>query len=140
MCQGQSAIKANPLVSVPISASTLTLSASKWIFWHFHTLGHLNSSSSFNIHHRDLPMVPFNSELNFAYFKSKNLGLHEKLAGYLIGERAFSTLFPLNGWTNRYLMENSAFSVLPNCLLVCSLVTHYKCLSSGRLRYSSSDN
>ena len=51
-----------------------------------------------------------------------------------------SMLFPQNGWTNRYLMENAAFSFLPNCPLLYSLVTHYKWLLSGRLRYLSPDN
>ena len=74
--------------------NTLTLSASKWIFWYFHTLGHLNGSNFFNIHHRNLPIVPFNSELNSAHFWLKNSKLHEKLAGSPLGERASKTLFP----------------------------------------------
>ena len=53
---------------VNVLLERLTLSASKWTFWHFRTLGHLNGSSSFNIHHRDLSMVPFNSELNSTHF------------------------------------------------------------------------
>ena len=46
----------------------LTLSYSKWTFRHFRTLGHLNGPSSSNIDHRDLSMVPFNSELNSTHF------------------------------------------------------------------------
>ena len=72
----------------------ITLSYSKWTFWHFRTLGHLNGSSSFNIHHRDLSMVPFNSELNSTHFCWKNFGLHAKPAGRPLEERASSTLFP----------------------------------------------
>ena len=34
-------------------------------FWHFLTLGHLDI---LDIHYRDLPMVPFYSELNSAHF------------------------------------------------------------------------
>ena len=33
-------------------------------FCFFHTFGHSNGSSIFNIHHRDLSMVPFKAELN----------------------------------------------------------------------------
>ena len=46
----------------------LTPSASKWIFCYFHTMEPLNGARSFNIHHRDLPMVLFNSKLNSAHF------------------------------------------------------------------------
>ena len=79
----------------------ITLSASKWIFWHFHTLGYLNGSHSFNIHHRDLPLVSFNLELNSAHFWSKKSGLHQKLVGCPLRERAS---FPQNRWTKRYLV------------------------------------
>ena len=67
-----------------------------------HTLGHLNGSSFFNIHHRNLPIAPFNSELNSAYFWLKNSGLHEKLAccplGHL-GDLFFSTQLPSSVFT-----------------------------------------
>ena len=33
-----------------------------------HTLGHLNGSNSFNIHHEDIPKKPFNSKLNSTHF------------------------------------------------------------------------
>ena len=41
-----------PSLMVILSVSMLTLSVSKCIFWYFHTLEHLNGSSSFNIHQR----------------------------------------------------------------------------------------
>ena len=50
-----------------LSYCYLTVSAWKWICWYFCTLGHLNGSSFFNIHHRNFPIAPFNSELNSAH-------------------------------------------------------------------------
>ena len=112
-----------------------TLSTSKWIFWYFHTLGYLNGSSFFNIHYRNLPIAPFNSELNFAHFWLKNSRLHEKLVGCPLRERVSKMLFP-----QKYSMENAAFSFLPNCPIVCLLVTQYKWLSFGGQRYLSCNN
>ena len=49
----------------------LTSSDSKWIFWYFFTLGHFNGSSFFNVHHRNLPIAPFNLKLNSTHFSLK---------------------------------------------------------------------
>ena len=80
-----------------LSYCYLTSSASKWIFWYFCTLGHFNGSSFFNIHHRNLPIAPFNLKLNSTHFSLKNSGLHEKVAGCPLRETASKTLFPQKG-------------------------------------------
>ena len=80
-----------------LSYCYLTLSASKWILWYFCTLGHLNGSSFFNIHHRNFSIAPFNLELNSAHFWLKHSGLHEILAGFPLGERVSKTLFSPKG-------------------------------------------
>ena len=90
-------ILSNNQIFLMSSLFPLTLSALKWIFLYLCTLGHLNCSSFFNIHHRNFPTAPFNSELNSAHFWLKNSGLHEKLAGCLLRERVSLTLFPQKG-------------------------------------------
>ena len=79
----------------------LTLSQFKHTKQHYPVLAHLNASSSFNIDHRDLPMVSFNLELNSTHFPFKIVVLHEKLVGHLIGERTSLVLFSLRAQTNR---------------------------------------
>ena len=72
----------------------ITLSYSKHTFWHFRTLGHLNGSSSFNIHHRDLSMVPFNSELNSTHFWWKNWAACKTCRSPTQGKSVFNALSP----------------------------------------------
>ena len=93
---------------VQSSKHILTRSASKWIFWYFCTLGHLNGSSFLNIHHRNLPIVPFNSELNSTHFWLKNSRLHEKLAGCPLGKEHLRHSFP-----KRYRQIGIQWRMLP---------------------------
>ena len=102
---------------------TLTLSASKWIFWYFRTLGHLNDSSFLNIYHRNLPIVPFNSELNSTHFWLKTSGLHKKLVGCPLGERVSKTLFPQKGIDK--LVFNGECCLFFSTLLPSSVFTGY---------------
>ena len=72
----------------------LTLSFTQDTNHHYPTLAHLNASSSVIIHHRDLPMVSFNSELNSTTFHSKFLGCMKNRRSPTRGKSVFDALSP----------------------------------------------
>ena len=86
----------------------LTRSASKWIFWYFCTLGHLNGFSFLNIHHRNFPIVPLNSELNSTHFWLKIPGYMKNWWVAHSGKECLWRAFP-----KRYRLIGIQWRMLP---------------------------